>query len=91
LEKVLFNGGVIFTGFNHNGGKKMNRDVLEGKWKQIRGRVREFWGDLTDDELDEIGGKRDRLVGKLQERYGYSRMEADREVDRFINDLDRDI
>jgi uncharacterized protein YjbJ (UPF0337 family) len=69
----------------------MNRDVLEGKWKQIRGRVREFWGDLTDDELDEIGGKRDRLVGKLQERYGYSRMEADREVDRFINDLDRDI
>ena len=67
----------------------MNEDVLEGKWKQLRGRLKETWGVLTDDELDQIDGKRDRLVGKLQERYGYSRMQADEEIDRFLRDLDR--
>jgi uncharacterized protein YjbJ (UPF0337 family) len=68
----------------------MTSDILEGKWKQIRGRVKEAWGDLTDDELDMIDGRRDRLVGKLQERYGHSRMEAEQEVDRFLTDLDDD-
>jgi uncharacterized protein YjbJ (UPF0337 family) len=69
----------------------MSNDILEGKWKQLRGRLKETWGVLTDDELDQIAGKRDRLVGKLQERYGYSRMQADEEIDRFLRDLDRDI
>jgi len=68
----------------------MTSDILEGKWKQIRGRVKEAWGDLTDDELDMIDGRRDRLVGKIQERYGYSRMEAEQEVDRFLTGLDDD-
>ena len=68
----------------------MTSDILEGKWKQIRGRVKEAWGDLTDDELDMIDGRRDRLVGKIQERYGYSRMEAEQEVDRFLMGLDDD-
>ena len=67
----------------------MSSDILEGQWKQLRGRLKETWGVLTDDELDQIDGKRDRLVGKLQERYGYSQMEADDEIDRFLRDLDR--
>lgn len=64
----------------------MNRDVLEGMWKQLRGKARETWGDLTDDELEEIAGRRDKLAGKLQERYGYTRAEAEKEIDRFLED-----
>jgi uncharacterized protein YjbJ (UPF0337 family) len=63
---------------------KMNRNVLEGKWLQLRGAVREKWGDLTDDDLDQIAGKRDKLAGILQERYGYTQIEADREIDDFL-------
>jgi uncharacterized protein YjbJ (UPF0337 family) len=61
----------------------MNRDVLEGNWKQMRGRIKEMWGKLTDDDLDTIDGKRDRLIGKLQERYGYAKDKAEQELDRF--------
>jgi uncharacterized protein YjbJ (UPF0337 family) len=68
----------------------MTSDILEGKWKQMRGRIKEAWGVLTDDELDEIAGKRDRLAGKLQERYGYSRMEAEDEINRFLKEVERD-
>lgn len=63
----------------------MNSDVLEGKWKQLRGKVREEWGELTDDELDQIAGRRDQLVGKVQERYGYTREEAERRVDDWMD------
>lgn len=63
----------------------MNKDVLEGKWKQLRGQIRERWGDITDDELDQIAGRYDQLVGKIQERYGYNRDEAEREVDEFLD------
>ena len=45
----------------------MNNDILEGQWRQLRGRIKEWWGDLTDDDLDRIAGKSDRLIGKLQE------------------------
>ena len=62
----------------------MNRNILEGNWKQIRGSIREKWGELTDDELDQIAGKRDRLAGVLQERYGYTQMEAERQIDDFL-------
>jgi uncharacterized protein YjbJ (UPF0337 family) len=62
----------------------MNRNILEGNWKQIRGTIREKWGELTDDELDQIAGKRDRLAGLLQERYGYTQMEAERQIDDFL-------
>ena len=48
----------------------MNWNRIEGNWKQFKGKVKERWGDLTDDELDQIGGKRERLAGKIQERYG---------------------
>jgi uncharacterized protein YjbJ (UPF0337 family) len=66
----------------------MNRDVLEGKWKQLRGQVKTWWGDLTDDDLDVIDGHRDKLVGKLQERYGYTREKAEQEVDARLHDYE---
>jgi uncharacterized protein YjbJ (UPF0337 family) len=66
----------------------MNQNILEGKWKQLRGSVREKWGDLTDDELDQIAGKRDKLSGYLQERYGYTQLEAERQIDDFLENWD---
>jgi uncharacterized protein YjbJ (UPF0337 family) len=66
----------------------MNSDVFSGKWKQFRGRVKEFWGDLTDDELDKIEGRWDRFVGLLQERYGYTREQAEMEIDRRWREFD---
>jgi uncharacterized protein YjbJ (UPF0337 family) len=64
----------------------MNDDVLMGQWKQIRGKVREWWGDLTDDDVDMINGKREQLIGRLQERYGYSRDRAMQEVDTRLRE-----
>jgi uncharacterized protein YjbJ (UPF0337 family) len=64
----------------------MNEDILKGKWNQLKGEVKMRWGDLTDDELDMIEGRRDKLVGKLQERYGYTKDRAEREVESFINE-----
>jgi uncharacterized protein YjbJ (UPF0337 family) len=55
-------------------------------WKQIRGQIKETWGEITDRELDEIEGKRDKLAGKLQEKYGWTRAEAEAEIDRFLDD-----
>lgn len=66
----------------------MNEAILEGKWKQFRGKVQEQWGELTDDELDQIDGRRHQLVGLLQEKYGYSRERAEEEFDGFIDSLD---
>ena len=63
----------------------MNRDILEGKWKQVRGQMKEWWGQLTDDDLDRVGGKRDELVGLLQEKYGYAKEKAEEEIDRRLN------
>jgi uncharacterized protein YjbJ (UPF0337 family) len=63
----------------------MGADVLKGKWKQVRGSVKEQWGKLTDNDLDQIEGKRDKLVGKLQEEYGYTQQEAERQVDQFLS------
>jgi uncharacterized protein YjbJ (UPF0337 family) len=68
----------------------MNKDILEGKWKQLRGQVRERWGELTDDELDQIAGERDQLVGKIQEKYGRSREQAEQEVNDFLENTDFD-
>lgn len=65
----------------------MNEDVMKGKWKQARGSVKEEWGKLTDDDVDEVDGRRDKLVGKLQERYGLAKDEAQRQVDDFARKL----
>lgn len=62
----------------------MNADVLKGKWLQLKGKVRSQWGKLTDDELDQINGNSEQLVGLLQERYGYAKDRAQREVDTFL-------
>ena len=64
----------------------MNKNILEGKWKQLRGTIREKWGELTDDELDQIAGNSDRLAGLLQEKYGYTQLEAERQIDEFLED-----
>jgi uncharacterized protein YjbJ (UPF0337 family) len=61
----------------------MNWDTIKGTWKQYRGQVKETWGDLTDDDLTRIEGKRDKLVGVIQERYGIARDEAERQVQDF--------
>ena len=68
----------------------MNTDILEGKWKQLRGKVREQWGELTDDELDQIAGRGEQLIGKIQEKYGYSREEAEQRVNQFLENLEHD-
>lgn len=65
----------------------MNWDQVEGKWKQSKGKFREKWGKLTDDDLTVISGKRDQLVGRLQERYGYAREEAERQADAFVTGM----
>ena len=61
----------------------MNRDMLKGNWEQVKGHVQKKWGELTNDEIDEIDGSRKILAGKIQERYGRAREEAEREIDEF--------
>jgi uncharacterized protein YjbJ (UPF0337 family) len=61
----------------------MNWDIVEGNWKQFKGKVRARWGNLTDDHLEMIAGKRVALVGKLQETYGITKGEADKQIKRF--------
>ena len=65
----------------------MNWDQLEGKWKQFTGSARERWGKLTDDDLDAIRGRKENLVGRLQERYGMAREQADHEADEWSRQL----
>jgi uncharacterized protein YjbJ (UPF0337 family) len=60
----------------------VNQDIFEGRWKQMRGKAKEWWGQLTDDELDQIEGKKDQLIGALQIRYGYTKEQAEAEIDR---------
>lgn len=66
----------------------MASDILEGKWKQLTGSVKETWGKLTDDDLMSIDGKREKLLGILQERYGYDRARAESELNKFMSKVD---
>ncbi len=61
----------------------MNWDMIQGNWKQVKGRAQSEWGKLTDDDLDVVNGERQELVGKIQERYGVAKEEAERQVDDF--------
>jgi uncharacterized protein YjbJ (UPF0337 family) len=61
----------------------MNWDQIQGQWKQIKGNLKQRWGKLTDDDLTTLSGKKDELVGKLQERYGITKEEAEREADEW--------
>lgn len=63
----------------------MNWDIIEGKWAQAKGQAKASWGKLTDDELVHLAGKREELVGKIQERYGVVREEAERQVDAWAD------
>jgi len=66
----------------------VNKDIVEGKWKQIRGEAKAWWGKLTDDDLDRAAGKFDVLAGLLQEKYGYSRERAADEIDKRVTDFE---
>ena len=67
----------------------VNQDILAGKWKQMRGELKTWWGKLTDDDFDKIDGERDKLVGRIQERYGYAKDQAEAEVDRRLREYER--
>jgi uncharacterized protein YjbJ (UPF0337 family) len=62
----------------------MNKDIVEGKWKQVRGEAKAWWGKLTDDDLDRAAGKFEVLTGMLQEKYGYTRQRAEEEIDKRV-------
>lgn len=65
----------------------VNQDIVAGKWKQLTGRIKQRWGDLTDDDLLNADGHREYLIGKIQERYGVARDKAEEQVREFERDL----
>ena len=70
------------------GSRTMNWDTVKGDWKQFRGKIKEQWGKLTDDDLDRIEGKRDQLLGAVQKRYGIARDEAEKQLNKFETSVD---
>jgi uncharacterized protein YjbJ (UPF0337 family) len=66
----------------------MNKDIAEGKWKQIRGEAKAWWGKLTDEDLDRAAGKLDVLAGLIQEKYGYTRERATEEIDKRVTEYE---
>lgn len=62
----------------------MNKDIFAGKWKQFKGEIQNQWGKLTNDEIDQIEGNQEKMVGLLQEKYGYERERAERELEEFV-------
>jgi uncharacterized protein YjbJ (UPF0337 family) len=65
----------------------MNWDQVKGKWETFKGQVRTKWGKLTDDDMDKIGGRRDELVGRIRDRYGYEKDQAEKEVDDWMKTI----
>ncbi len=66
----------------------MNKDIVEGNWKQMRGLIKEWWGKLTNDDLEKINGQYDRLVGLIQQKYGYTKAQAEQELERHFSDYE---
>ena len=66
----------------------MNEYTIKGKWAQLKGKAKEKWGELTNDDLDIIEGKRDQLAGKIREKYGRTKEEAEKEIDDWLNGQD---
>ena len=66
----------------------MNTDTFEGQWRQMRGELRSWWGRLSDNDFEKIAGKKDRLIGMLQEKYGYTREAAQQEMDRRFREYE---
>jgi uncharacterized protein YjbJ (UPF0337 family) len=69
----------------------LNKDILKGKWKQIRGEARAWWGKLTDNDLDRASGKFEVLAGVLQEKYGYTRAQAADEIDKRVSEFEANL
>lgn len=69
----------------------MNWDQMEGKWRQAKGTVKQKWGKLTDDDLTFIGGSKDKFVGRLQERYGLSKEQAQNQIDEWVSTVSIDV
>jgi uncharacterized protein YjbJ (UPF0337 family) len=69
----------------------MSQDILKGQWKELKGRVREWWGNLTDDDVSRIDGNQDKLVGALQQKYGYAKERAMQEVSRRLDEFSKKI
>ena len=65
----------------------MNQDIFEGKWKEMRGQLKEWWGELTDDDLEKANGQADQIVGLLQQKYGYTHEAAEEEFNKRIKDV----
>jgi len=65
----------------------MNKDLFEGKWKEMRGQIKEWWGKLTDDDLEQAAGNAEQIVGLLQQKYGYTRQRAEEEFNRRIKEV----
>jgi uncharacterized protein YjbJ (UPF0337 family) len=63
----------------------MNQDILKGRWSQLKGELKTQWGKLTDNDVTQIEGQRDKLVGKVRERYGLAREDAERQVDDWLS------
>lgn len=68
----------------------MNWEQIQGQWKNLKGQAREMWGKLTDDDIESIAGRKDQLLGKLQERYGYNKEKAEQLIDEFSKKLKLD-
>ncbi len=64
-------------------------DIIKGNLRNLKGQLREWWGELTDDDIEQIGGNKDQLLGKLQTRYGWNKEQAQAEIDRRMNTFDR--
>ncbi len=65
----------------------MNKDIFEGKWKEMKGQTKEWWGKLTDDDLEQAAGNAEQIVGLLQQKYGYTREQAEEEFNRRIKEV----
>jgi len=89
LRSVAASAGVNGDRFSNDPKEDpMNKDVFEGKWKQVRGEAKVWWGKLTDDDLDKVAGKFEVFAGLLQEKYGYSREHAEEEIEKHLNEYE---
>jgi uncharacterized protein YjbJ (UPF0337 family) len=85
VPKTMVGGTITFN--NHSGGIVMfNQDIFKGQWHVIKGKLHQTWGELTDDELEQVAGKNEEIYGLLQKHYGYSREKAEEMVDEFIKE-----
>ena len=80
-------GSPAISDIADRGSKAMNWDRVEGNWKELKGKIQQKWGKLTNDDLDVIEGKREELAGRLQQRYGVVKDEAEREIDTWLKNL----